>query len=772
MAESGVLRMLLQDRWRGVCFLAGVLCLTLGFHHRYFPGSQIITTYGFFPALVAVALLAYGSIEGVTLATRLLKADATPVAARYATTRSFLLATLCALLANLGPNAIGLYSNGRFVRLVIWLAVFGGFQLAYLTGVDHSIRNRLRGILRGEEFVVWRDAMLVAFAAVFVAEVACYFDWPYVHITPFALALNVALLGSVILMVWAIAGRGMFAATLTLFAYSALMFANVMKMRFLYTSLQPGDQTYFSELLHFTDYFEPKLIVIWGGLIIAFVGIMTWMWRNSSHSLSRRDRCKLLCYGLAIFLATASIPWLPNSHSMLMHFGVMELRGLSEISVKRNGLLMELAMQLPESYVPKPSGYSQPEIARIIAEHTSPAANDIRTQVNADSALPSVIVFFFEALMNPLDFNRPLTRDPIPNFNALLTGRPHGYAISPRFANGSAESEFELLTGMSTGFLPLNSCAYKHFLKRTTPSLVSILKDAGNYHSTAVKCVGPGFYNFQEAYQHLQFDRFCFDQKFDTPTFDQFSGHIADESFADEMLRPLSKTPALVIGENLGSHAPYYPYMMGDKPRFLVEPSNPGNDRIETYLQAISRTDDALGNMLAKLQQRPDRVLVLIVGDHHPPFAADSHAYDTPAFREMGPAAELHRRRTPYVVWKNYESSPESSSQSAAAASGEQAGYISLNFLPLLLFQELGILPTGLHAWNQKLFEVCPVVSRDLYYTEGQARGWDQLSPELQQLVSDYQTLQYDLLHGKNYAEKLWPPAVPVDFKTAAFETP
>lgn len=741
-----------RDRWLAVWLFACVPILTAGFHFKFFPGSKVITTYGTAAAALAAAVASFVFIRLVSKIWLSVTTAELPSFVYRATTRSFLLATICSLLANLGPNAIGLESNGRFVRLAIWIAIFICLQLAAFLRADRRAWERIKQVIRGEQPIEWPDSIFLAIVAVFAAEIISYLDWPILHVTPFALAFNVAMLSSAIVMVWAVVGRGMIAATLTLLGYSLLIFANTMKVKYLYTALQPRDPSYLSELSQFKEYIQSEKIAVVVGTFALVIGGMLWVYRKSGHSLTMKARSKMLICGAAVFLTILSLPWIPYSEPVLKRLGVLELKGQSVTSVKRNGLLLELAMQLPESYLPPPDGYTVQEIERILTRHA-----DASAPATSPSTQPvSLIVFFFESFINPQDFGRPLTRDVIPNFNDLKSNSVSGYAVTPRFASGSAESEFEFITGMSAGFLPANCCAYKHYLKHEIPSLATNLRQQAGHHSAAIKCVGPGFYNFREAYEHMQFDDFCYDQEFSNPIYDKFSGHLSDISFVEEMLRPLNQPPCLVVGENLGSHAPYHPHLMGDKPRFLDEDSNSASDRVETYLQAISRTDEALGQMVATLQQRTDRVVLLVVGDHHPPFDADCRAYDVPSFQTLGPEGELFRRRTPFIIWKNFDEEVKATSPQQTTVDSNNEKYISLNFLPLLMLREAGLQPDKLFAINQQLYEQCPVVSGDLFFTQGRAKSFRELSPELQELVRDYELLQYDMLLGNNYAEQYW----------------
>ena len=756
--------LLLAAFWRQprawIALLVGMAVLLGGFHYRLLPGSQIITSQG-----LAVAALALGlaSMVLVLVAARvwlMLRPQESPSYAVERTCLSYLFAAIVCLFASIGPNAVGLYAQGRFVRLNILVTSFLVCQLAWMFHTESRVWQRLKEVWRTKDLGSWQDATLFALGSICLAETATYLNAPYIQVTPFALVLNVTLLTAVMLIVWALLGRGLFAIVLTVGCYFALSFANAMKLKYLYAGLQPGDHAYLGEVLYFKGFFEPKLLAIVAVLLTGLAGLLVWAWRSSTRRWPLATRLRMSIGGFAALIGVAGIPWIPGADAALSPFGIVELNGQSATSCERHGLLFELALHLPDAYLPTPADYSQAAIAKIIhAQKIAAEAQRVPVKVPAADVgqKVNIAIFQFESLMNPSDFGLPLQREVLPNLTKLNQQGLHGYAISPRGVNGSAESEFEVLTGMSSGFLPPNTSTYKHFIKDFVPSLVSLLHRDG-YEATAIKCVSPGFFNFQEAYGHLTFDRFRSVLEFTAPSYYAFSGHLSDTSFVNEMLQALAASPVMVVGENLGSHAPFSVEEIADRPRFLAEPPTPASDRIEAYLQAIARTDEQLGRLVEELAKRPERVVLLVMGDHHPPLPADSHAYDVPAFHAPGPPGELFRRRVPFVIWKNFESNLENSTTTAptAASGAKDETYISMNFLSLLLLREAGILPEGLIAWNQELFEQCPVVSRNLFYTEGQAKSWDELSPGLQQRIREYELLQYDLLIGENYSEKQW----------------
>ena len=739
-------------------FLLSVLVLSSGFRNGNLPLSQSLSSLGIAAALLFVTGICY---LVVAIALKLFsKSDLRESKQAFLEFACFslLVVSIICLLPGFNWFFAQVFSPGRGIRWIrVWIgiAIFMTMQAFATQALSSKVFRYLSNAGSRWDSSSWIKFAAPVLIAIIIAEMATHGLMHNLQVIPIALLLNAILLTSIAVLVWAFTNRDLFALTLVIVDYYLLSLANAIKIQHLQVGLHIGDQSYLEELAELKGFVSTRLLCIVGATAIAVLGLLVIAWRKSKRKLNVSHRVSWIACSVIAFMVVVGSLCFSSSRAFLSHVGVRENLGTSLGSTKRNGLLVELALQLPVSFLSAPPSYGPTEVKLAINRQPQQQQYPINQR---DNSPPAIIVFFFESLADPKDFARLLSREVVPHFKALQSSGIHGFTVSPRLTGGSADSEFEFLTGMSCSFLPQGSCPYKHYIKRQLPNLVSILRDSRGYDSTAVKCVGPGFYSFSQAYEYLQFNNFCYSEKFVSQTCDKFSGHLSDDSFVDEMLRPLAHSPCLVVGENLNSHCPYFARSKGDKPRFLVEPSNSASDQIETYLQAISRTDDALGRMIAVLKQRKDRVLLLVVGDHHPPLPASSGAYDFPAYREPGPAGELFRHRLPFAVWKNFENETKSTAQTppSSAAPPPDETYISMNFLSLLLLREAGIQPEGLIAWNQELFEQCPVVSRNLFYTEGQAKSWDELSPGLQQRVREYELLQYDLLIGEQYAAEIW----------------
>ncbi|QDY44771.1 hypothetical protein FK545_02300 [Planococcus glaciei] len=82
-----------------------------------------------------------------------------------------------------------------------------------------------------------------------------------------------------------------------------------------------------------------------------------------------------------------------------------------------------------------------------------------------------------EAFVDPYHFGEEhFTEDPIPNFRKLFGESMHGTMYSPEFGGGTANVEFEALTGLSRQFMPDNYVAYQLYVKKPIPSAAYAFK--------------------------------------------------------------------------------------------------------------------------------------------------------------------------------------------------------------------------------------------------------------------------------------------------------
>ena len=128
----------------------------------------------------------------------------------------------------------------------------------------------------------------------------------------------------------------------------------------------------------------------------------------------------------------------------------------------------------------------------------------VLSSTTADGSHPNVIVIQLESFFDPTYMTEyTFSEDPIPNFRKLKETSPSGFLTVPAVGAGTANTEFEVLTGMSLDFFGTCEYPYKTVLNDTaTCSLCTDLKSNG-YAAHALHNNTGTFYDRDTVYSYL-----------------------------------------------------------------------------------------------------------------------------------------------------------------------------------------------------------------------------------------------------------------------------
>jgi len=178
--------------------------------------------------------------------------------------------------------------------------------------------------------------------------------------------------------------------------------------------------------------------------------------------------------------------------------------------------------------IDRPADYSQAAVAEILneIEDKSVAASSIvgavgvaasngngnQTEVSntdtveATESTPNIIFLQMESFFD-MDYlkNLQYSADPTPNFNALKEDYESGFLTVPVVGAGTANTEFEILTGMSSSYFGPGEYPFNTVLQnKTCESLAYILNSQG-YSTHAIHDHRGAFYDRNIVYANLGF---------------------------------------------------------------------------------------------------------------------------------------------------------------------------------------------------------------------------------------------------------------------------
>ena len=353
--------------------------------------------------------------------------------------------------------------------------------------------------------------------------------------------------------------------------------------------------------------------------------------------------------------------------------------------------------------VHRPSGYGLPAVEKIVntvEEKVAARSADAQTDVN-------VIFIQLESYIDPSQIQGlELSEDPVPNWTALKEEYSSGYLTVPVVGAGTANTEFEVLTGMSTRFFGPGEYPYQTCLTDQTVESVAYDLKANGYATHAIHNHRAAFYSRNEVYPNLGFDDFTALEYMPavktTPT-----NWAKDSVLKKQILQALDVTedqPDLVFTVSVQGHGKYPTEQVLENPAITVEkcPDEDYRYAMEYYVNQVHEMDAFVGELVKELSRREEKTVLVLYGDHLP--ALDLDAADMES-------SSLYR--TEYIIWDNF-------------GLEQQDGNLAAYQLSASVLGRLGI-------------------------TTGLMNGFQQTCREESTYWRDLQMLQYDALYGNGF---------------------
>jgi phosphoglycerol transferase MdoB-like AlkP superfamily enzyme len=502
--------------------------------------------------------------------------------------------------------------------------------------------------------------------------------------------------------------------------------------------------------------FMPLFGSFFGGsaIVVSVIGIALWLvaltvaWRRMRTPLSVRRRAALglsaallLTALVGAFLPPQRLPDALATRSAALRRLTTTLGApVSEFKemARAHGIVLSFLSELPSAFVNEPREYSKAQVERTTRAYTRDGASATGTTRRGGVSL---VIYLVESMMDPRDLGVRFTSDPMPNFRAATASHPHGRAIVPHAFGGSANTEFELLTGMTNSFLPNGSIPYRQYVGRRLPALPHLLHDLG-YTTTAIQADKRYYYDRERVYPLLGFDRSLW--LHDEPVRDLAprGGWPSDESIVDAVIQASQQShPFFVFAFPSSSHSPYdFGTFTRSDLTVLDAPSRAGAAELQEYANAVRLSDRAVGRLIEHFRARSDSTIVVVMGDHLPPLSTEAlRVFSRRLAGLSAPGRALAERAVPLVVWANFTLPREEIT-------------LSTNMLPGYLLERMGVPPSTLLAITDSIRRTLPVVGMVVESADGRLWSRDSVPATLSGPLDDYRRVQYDLLLGEGFA--------------------
>lgn len=314
------------------------------------------------------------------------------------------------------------------------------------------------------------------------------------------------------------------------------------------------------------------------------------------------------------------------------------------------------ANSLLDSGIKKPSNYSEEFIGEIL--------DKLKDEPSDIAKRPNIIIVQLESFFDPKYLKTvEFSEDPIPNFTRLKQEYSSGFLTVQSIGAGTANTEFEILTGMNLDHFGACEYPYKTILKRTTSeSLCTDLRTLG-YTSHAVHNNDATFYGRQRVFSRLGFDSFTPIEYMNNIELNEI-GWAKDNILTGEIIKTLDATegPDFTYGITVQSHGKYNdveveePYKITVTPKPVEEIQNVTAGAVEEeednmeafldemhyYVKEINEVDQFIEDLLTEVNKRKEKSIVVFYGDHLPTLSMDDDDVE-----------EMNMYQTEYVIWDN-----------------------------------------------------------------------------------------------------------------------
>ena len=532
--------------------------------------------------------------------------------------------------------------------------------------------------------------------------------------------------------------------------FATMVVATLGKIRFMHSAVQPLDLLTLPELLPLLGSFIGSRAIVAGVAgIVLWLGALVYALRRMRTPMSLRRRWTigiasfvLLVACIGVFLPRERLPGPlarrgDEVEALTIHLGAPP-GGQFRESARSYGIVLTFLSELRSAFVAVPRGYSAKLVDRTMGGYSSPAAT---ARPVKRSGGVSLVIYLVESFMDPIDLGLGYTVDPMPHFRATAAEQVHGHAIVPYTFGGSAETEFELLTGMSTSFLPVGSIPFRQYIRRPLPALPRMLHDLG-YASVAVQAGPRTYYDRERVEPLLGFDRTIWPYGAPGVALAERARWPSDDAIVDSVIATsqLSR-PFFVFAFPASSHSPYTTGKFARSDLAVTgAPTAAATAEATEYAYAVRAADRAIGRLIDHFRGRRDSVIIAVMGDHLPPLSAEVLQRFTQKLAGLGPVERTRAlHATPLLVWANFKLPPAELTTST-------------NLLPAYLLERMGVTPTGLFAVTDSVRRTFPVAA--IVAQEANGRLWmaADVPSALRRPLDDYRLLQYDLLLGEQFA--------------------
>lgn len=367
--------------------------------------------------------------------------------------------------------------------------------------------------------------------------------------------------------------------------------------------------------------------------VLAVIGLIILFFKGPRYQGKMRYKLNipLIAVGIAAFAGTTKLAL--EKRVLSNYFGNIAF------AYEDYGYPYCLATTVFNTGIGFPRDYSEEAVENIVkSEESLPETGEKR---------PNILFLQLESFFDPELVEYPnISEDPIPNFRKLMQEYSSGYFKVPSVGAGTANTEFESITGMSMRYFGPGEYPYKSILKETTcESAAYVLKSLG-YGTHAIHNNEANFYGRKNVFANLGFDSFTSEEYMSEQDDTNPNDWVRDHNLTKYILQAMESTegPDYVYTISVQGHGDYPEEPVLENPKITVSgaSSQAENYKWEYYCNQIYEMDQFIKELTDELSKLDEDVVLVMYGDHLPTMGLT-----------VTDVKNKYLFQTEYVIWDN-----------------------------------------------------------------------------------------------------------------------
>ena len=568
------------------------------------------------------------------------------------------------------------------------------------------------------------------------------FDVLFLNYLPIALTMLVLTLA-----LWNVGYGG----GLTAFIWLAMALANTLKIQARDEALAFQDIFLLKEGLSATRHYAlhvPVLLIFLSANLVLVLFFLGRVFRSRKR-MKRYWPVRIISTVLAVILAVTVVKLPMASKGRFESFDIENEFYVTGI-YNQLGFPYCFTYYMTKNNAVRPDNYSENSARNFETEPAYGQGKDV-----------NVIVVMNESFTDLSDneiFNYPASEDPLKNYHALQKDENafSGHIVVHWIGGGTANTEYDVTTGMQTEMLDSSSASAFRYVKNDTASIFRVFNGDG-YRTMFIHPGDAWFYNRENVYPRLGAQEVLFTD--DMKGLEMKGEWVTDDSLADYVFQEFEDT--VEKGDNLfayvttiQNHMSYDYGKYGDGYTFKKvytdkEVSYDNRAYLPVYMEGIYDADASLKKMTDYFSQREEPVVLVFFGDHFPALGADREVYKElglPMADETGNSSDdpFCAYEPPYLVWANDSAAEELDFEKTVKSLDlPEDGIISANYLGAVLLELTGRgEEDSFFQYLNEMRRELPVVSGGRY-KDADGNIITKLSEDQKELVSKLQRWSY-----------------------------